>query len=99
MWGDRGDGNAGRWYLQWLSREGEGAGAVLGSGNAWLAESWQGMSAADGDTQHARADPSLHGADRGCIEIGGAVEAQRAGAGQSRRLLSRPVAQSGTGQE
>jgi hypothetical protein len=31
------------------------------------------------DTQHAAANPSLHGDGRDCIEIDGGVEAQRAG--------------------
>lgn len=54
---------------------------------------------ADGDTQHASADPSLHGAERGGIEIGGAVEAQRTARSEAEDFIGDARVQVGVGVE
>jgi hypothetical protein len=53
----------------------------------------------DRDTQHPAADPALHGADRGGIEIGGGMEVQRAVRADAEHPVGDATMQVGVGVE
>jgi hypothetical protein len=54
---------------------------------------------AHGGTQGASADPPLYGAGRGCIEIGGGMEAQRAVRIEAEHAVGDAAVQVGVGIE